>query len=149
MRTCSVSACVVCGDHSIVLTCRPFCHVPCPETLTSPTDYVDHAVRHVMMRQGVLGVTVSIMLPHDPTVSVMPSLDTGCMKVPTRLPGLPWMASRSSVVVGVSCMARFSAILSRILKRGSMCVLCKKLDHLFFSCKAKKYEKVTRHMSYH
>ncbi|CAM9241706.1 unnamed protein product [Ascophyllum nodosum] len=30
-------------------------------------DYVDHAVRHVMMRQGVLGVTVSIMLPHDPT----------------------------------------------------------------------------------
>lgn len=31
-------------------------------------DYVDHAVRHVMMRQGVLGVTVSIMLPHDPTV---------------------------------------------------------------------------------
>ena len=33
------------------------------------TDYVDHAVRHVMMRQGVLGVTVSIMLPHDPTVS--------------------------------------------------------------------------------
>lgn len=35
-----------------------------------PPDYVDHAVRHVMMRQGVLGVTVSIMLPHDPTVSV-------------------------------------------------------------------------------
>lgn len=32
------------------------------------SDYVDHAVRHVMMRQGVLGVTVSIMLPHDPTV---------------------------------------------------------------------------------
>ena len=30
---------------------------------------MDHAVRHVMMRQGVLGVTVSIMLPHDPTVS--------------------------------------------------------------------------------
>ena len=31
-------------------------------------DYVDSAVRHVMMRQGVLGVKVSIMLPHDPTV---------------------------------------------------------------------------------
>lgn len=30
-------------------------------------EYVDHAVRHVMMRQGVLGVTVKIMLPHDPT----------------------------------------------------------------------------------
>lgn len=29
--------------------------------------YIDFAVRHVMMRQGVLGVKVSIMLPHDPT----------------------------------------------------------------------------------
>lgn len=34
----------------------------------SPThsEYVDTAVRHVMMRQGILGVKVSIMLPHDP-----------------------------------------------------------------------------------
>jgi len=30
-------------------------------------DYVDVAVRHVLLRQGVLGVKVSIMLPHDPT----------------------------------------------------------------------------------
>jgi small subunit ribosomal protein S3e len=29
--------------------------------------YVDCAVRHVKLRQGVLGVKVSIMLPHDPT----------------------------------------------------------------------------------
>merc|ERR1712146_790774 len=29
-------------------------------------EYVDTAVRHVMMRQGVLGVKVTIMLPHDP-----------------------------------------------------------------------------------
>merc|ERR1712054_233790 len=29
--------------------------------------YVDSAVRHVLMRQGVLGIKVSIMLPHDPT----------------------------------------------------------------------------------
>jgi len=29
--------------------------------------YVDTAVRHVLMRQGVLGVRVSIMKPHDPT----------------------------------------------------------------------------------
>ena len=29
-------------------------------------DYVETAVRHVMMRQGILGVKVSIMLPHDP-----------------------------------------------------------------------------------
>lgn len=30
------------------------------------SDYVETAVRHVMMRQGVLGVKVAIMLPHDP-----------------------------------------------------------------------------------
>jgi len=29
--------------------------------------YVDRAVRHVMLKQGMLGVTVKIMLPHDPT----------------------------------------------------------------------------------
>jgi len=29
-------------------------------------DYVDTAVRHVLLRQGVLGVKVTIMLPHDP-----------------------------------------------------------------------------------
>jgi small subunit ribosomal protein S3e len=28
--------------------------------------YTDTAVRHVMMRQGVVGIKVSIMLPHDP-----------------------------------------------------------------------------------
>ena len=28
--------------------------------------YTDTAVRHVMMRQGVIGIKVSIMLPHDP-----------------------------------------------------------------------------------
>jgi ribosomal protein uS3 len=28
--------------------------------------YVDQAVRHVMMRQGILGVKVAIMMPHDP-----------------------------------------------------------------------------------
>jgi small subunit ribosomal protein S3e len=29
-------------------------------------EYTDTAVRHVLMRQGVLGVKVSIFLPHDP-----------------------------------------------------------------------------------
>ncbi|KAB7504464.1 40S ribosomal protein S3 [Armadillidium nasatum] len=29
--------------------------------------YVDTAVRHVHLRQGVLGIKVKIMLPHDPT----------------------------------------------------------------------------------
>merc|ERR1712166_1271806 len=28
--------------------------------------YTDHAVRHVMMRQGVIGIMVKIFLPHDP-----------------------------------------------------------------------------------
>lgn len=30
-------------------------------------DYVTKAVRHVLMRQGVLGIKVAIMLPHDPS----------------------------------------------------------------------------------
>jgi len=30
-------------------------------------NYIDRAVCHVNLRQGVLGVQVSIMLPHDPT----------------------------------------------------------------------------------
>lgn len=30
-------------------------------------DYIETAVRHVMMRQGILGVKVAIMLPHDPS----------------------------------------------------------------------------------
>merc|ERR1712003_168234 len=29
--------------------------------------YTDTAVRHVAMRQGMIGIKVSIMLPHDPT----------------------------------------------------------------------------------
>jgi ribosomal protein S3 len=29
-------------------------------------EYIDTAVRHVMMRQGVVGIKVDIMLPHDP-----------------------------------------------------------------------------------
>ncbi|KAJ1511217.1 40S ribosomal protein S3 [Coelomomyces lativittatus] len=36
-------------------------------------DYIDRAVRHVMLRQGVLGVKVKIMLPHDPQGLIGPS----------------------------------------------------------------------------
>ena len=36
------------------------------------SEYVETAVRHVLMRQGVLGVKVSIMLPHDPKGIVGP-----------------------------------------------------------------------------
>jgi len=38
------------------------------------TYYVDRAVRHVLLRQGVLGVQVSIMLSHDPTGRSGPKL---------------------------------------------------------------------------
>ena len=34
--------------------------------------YVDTAVRHVLLRQGVLGIKVKIMLPHDPQGKVGP-----------------------------------------------------------------------------
>ena len=34
--------------------------------------YIDAAVRHVLMRQGVLGVKVSIMLPQDPEGKIGP-----------------------------------------------------------------------------
>ena len=36
--------------------------------------YTDMAVRHVMMRQGVIGIRVSIMLPHDPKGQMGPSI---------------------------------------------------------------------------
>jgi small subunit ribosomal protein S3e len=35
-------------------------------------DYIDYAVRHVLLRQGVLGVKVKIMLDQDPTGKVGP-----------------------------------------------------------------------------
>jgi len=36
------------------------------------TLYVDHAIRHVSMRQGMIGIRVSIMLPHDPSGKMGP-----------------------------------------------------------------------------
>ncbi|GMH55249.1 hypothetical protein TrRE_jg4060 [Triparma retinervis] len=35
-------------------------------------EYTDTAVRHVLMRQGCIGVKVSIMLPHDPAGKIGP-----------------------------------------------------------------------------
>merc|ERR1719481_2528323 len=35
-------------------------------------DYVDAACRHVLLRQGVLGIKVKIMLPFDPTGTTGP-----------------------------------------------------------------------------
>jgi len=35
--------------------------------------YVQKAVRHVLMRQGVLGIKVMIMLPHDPAGKIGPA----------------------------------------------------------------------------
>merc|ERR1712119_178550 len=37
-------------------------------------DYVDTAVRHVKLRQGVIGIKVKIMLPHDPTGKIGPKM---------------------------------------------------------------------------
>jgi len=34
--------------------------------------YIDRAVKHVKLRQGVLGIKVKIMLPHDPTGQIGP-----------------------------------------------------------------------------
>ncbi len=39
----------------------------------SVNQYVDVAVRHVLLRQGILGIRVAIMLPHDPTGEVGPT----------------------------------------------------------------------------
>ena len=36
--------------------------------------YIDTAVRHVLMKQGVLGLKVSIMLPQDPTGRAGPKM---------------------------------------------------------------------------
>jgi small subunit ribosomal protein S3e len=35
-------------------------------------EYVETAVRHVLMKQGVLGVKVAIMLPYDPKGEIGP-----------------------------------------------------------------------------
>ena len=44
------------------------------KTGQSANDYVETAVRHVMMRQGILGVKVAIMLPHDPKGIIGPKV---------------------------------------------------------------------------
>lgn len=43
-------------------------------TGTPKLEYVMTATRHVLMRQGVLGIKVSIMLPHDPTGKTGPKV---------------------------------------------------------------------------
>ena len=35
--------------------------------------YIDEAIRHLALKQGVIGVKVTIMLPHDPTGKTGPS----------------------------------------------------------------------------
>jgi small subunit ribosomal protein S3e len=37
------------------------------KTGNSAVEYTDYATRHIMMRQGIMGVRVKIMMPHDPT----------------------------------------------------------------------------------
>ncbi|CDQ84543.1 unnamed protein product [Oncorhynchus mykiss] len=42
--------------------------------------YVDTAVRHVLLRQGVLGIKVKIMLPWDPSASARPCEHCGAQR---------------------------------------------------------------------
>merc|ERR1712038_789547 len=51
--------------------------------------YTDTAVRHVLMRQGVIGIKVAIMLPHDPTGEQGPKIpldDVVVIKEPKEEP---------------------------------------------------------------
>ncbi|KAG5269093.1 hypothetical protein AALO_G00198210 [Alosa alosa] len=51
--------------------------------------YVDTAVRHVLLRQGVLGIKVKIMLPWDPSGKIGPKKplpDHSCHRVPLYPP---------------------------------------------------------------
>merc|ERR1711976_799848 len=51
--------------------------------------YTDTAVRHVLMRQGVIGIKVSIFLPQDPTGKIGPKIpldDVVVIKEPKEEP---------------------------------------------------------------
>ena len=53
------SACLPrkCADYDRISRCM-WCY---------SAEHTDNAVRHVLLRQGMLGVRVTIMLPRDPT----------------------------------------------------------------------------------
>lgn len=58
-------------------------------------EYIDTATRSVLMRQGVLGIKVKIMLPHDPTGRIGPQRplpDNVIVHEPVETP-LPVMAA--------------------------------------------------------
>ena len=52
--------------HAAPFSPHPFSLSPSFQTGSIRDLYVVKAVRHVMMRQGVLGIKVAIMLPYDP-----------------------------------------------------------------------------------
>jgi len=68
--------------------------------------YTDMAVRHVMMRQGVIGIRVSIMLPHDPTGVIGPkiSLDDVVTILEPKEEIMPIMVSSTTAAPGASMM---------------------------------------------
>ena len=53
--------------------------------------YTDTAVRHVLMRQGVVGIKVSIFLPQDPTGQLGPKipLDDVCVVIEPKEDVMP------------------------------------------------------------
>jgi len=60
--------------------------------------YIDSAVKHVKLRQGVLGIKVKIMLPHDPTGQIGPK-----MPFPDRVEILePKQFKNYSIPTGIS-----------------------------------------------
>jgi len=68
--------------------------------------YTDTAVRHVLMRQGVIGIKVSIMLPHDPSGLIGPklSLDDVVTILEPKEEIMPIMVSATTAAPGASMM---------------------------------------------
>merc|ERR1712232_983059 len=67
--------------------------------------YTDTAVRHVLMRQGVIGIKVSIMLPHDPNGVIGPKVnldDVVTIMEPKEEVSMPVLVSQVPSVTMVS-----------------------------------------------
>merc|ERR1711983_174119 len=67
--------------------------------------YTDTAVRHVLMRQGVIGIKVSIMLPHDPNGVIGPKInldDVVTIMEPKEEVSVPVLVSQVPSVTMVS-----------------------------------------------
>merc|ERR1712071_464586 len=68
--------------------------------------YTDTAVRHVLLRQGVIGIKVSIMLPHDPKGINGPSipLDDVVTILEPKDESIPIVAAQTSLMPDMETM---------------------------------------------